>query len=199
MRGLILVVALAGCSKKQGEEPPPPPPAKAIDVCDVASKSLEHVTCSGSGIDVAKAKKTFDGFLDITRKATDSNGRQFQVMCAQMFQALEKDMTTAKCTVDVAAADRAQVKTLLESYYAERTQIVKTGDAAVDTVIAHIGEIRDSMCACSTMTCLEVVDKQLDSIGALPPTASDKVKQMGTKLLDDVGRCEAKIRNANGI
>lgn len=202
MKVLIAVALLAGCSKKQEDAPapPPPPPAPRFDVCDTASKALAGVTCSGSDSpDVAKAKRTFDGFIDATKKATDSSSTQFQIMCAQMYVALEKDLTKAGCKSAIAPNDRAELAKTLDAYYAQRTKLLVTGDAAVDAVLAKVAGIRDAMCGCSSMMCADTVEKQLDSIGALPANATAEAKQNGEKLIDDIGRCEGKIRAANGL
>jgi hypothetical protein len=200
VRVLIAVALLAACSKKSDAPPPPPPPAPNVDICDLGTRALDRVTCSsGSGAAVGQARKTFVGFVDAVRKASQADAHQFQIMCAQMLQALEKDTTKAGCTMEMSPADRGNLKAVLDSYYAERTKIVPTGDAASDLVIDHIGEIRESMCACSTMMCLEMIDKQLDTIGALPPKAPQSAHDLGNKLIDDIGRCEAKIRTAAGL
>ena len=203
MRVLIAAVLLAACSKKSDAPPPPrPPPAPAtvVDVCDLGTRALDHATCStGSGASLGQAKKTFVGFVDAIRKATQADAQQFQIMCAQMLTAMEKDTIAAGCKLELSAADRASLAGVLEGYYAARTKIVPTGDAASDAVIAHIGEIREAMCTCATMTCLETIDKELDTVGALPATAPKTARDLGEKLIDDIGRCEAKIRAASGL
>lgn len=200
MRVLYAVALLYACSKKSEAPPPPPPAPAAVDICDLGTRALDHVTCStGSGAAIGQAKKTFVGFVEAVRKATQADAHQFQIMCAQILTALERDIVKAGCKLELAAPDRAGLATVLESYYAERTKIAPTGDAASDKVIAHISEIRESMCGCSTMMCLEVVDKELDTIGALPSTAPQSANDLGNKLIDDIGRCEAKIRAAAGL
>jgi hypothetical protein len=201
VRVLFAVALLAACSKKSDPPgPPPPPPGPAVDICDLGTRALDHVTCSsGSGAAVGQARKTFVGFVDAIRKASQADAHQFQIMCAQMLTALEKDTVKNGCTMEMSPADRASLKAVLEGYYAERTKIAPTGDAASDAVIAHIGEIRESMCACSTMMCLEMIDKQLETIGSLPATAPQPAHDLGNKLIDDIGRCEARIRTAAGL
>ena len=200
MRVLITVALVsAACSKKQ-EEAPPPPPAPAVDVCDLGTRALDRVTCStGSGGAIQKARKTFVGFVDAIRKATQADAKQFQIMCAQMLTALEKDASAAGCKLDLAAADRAAIKAVLDAYYTERAKIEPTGDAASDAVIARAVAVREAMCACSTMQCLEIVDKQLDTIGALPDKAPQAARDLGGRVLDDIGRCETRIRTAAGL
>lgn len=203
MKALIAAALLvAGCSKKKEDAPAPPPAPveKPLDICAAASAALAQTTCSGSDApDVGKAKRTFDGFIDATKKATDSSSSQFQIMCAQMLGALEKDLAKGGCKVALAAADRESITKTLDAYYAQRTQVTKTGDAATDAALAKVVEIRDAMCSCSSMMCLETVDKRLDEITPLPSSATAAAKDTGGKLMDDIGRCEAKIRSANGL
>ena len=198
MRALI-AIALVACSKKAEDAPPPPPPAPPVDICDLGTRALDRVTCSGSGMDVAKAKRTFVGFVDAVRKASQADAHQFQIMCAQMLTALEKDVAKAGCKIDMAAADRTSLTAVLDAYYSERTKIRPTGDAATDAVIKRAADVRDAMCSCATMECLEIVDKQLDSIGALPDKATQAARDLGGKVIDDIGRCEARIRTAAGL
>lgn len=201
MKALIVAALLVACSKKKEDAPAPPPPVeKALDICGAASAALEKTTCSGSDApDVGKAKRTFDGFIDATKKATDSSSSQFQIMCAQMLGALEKDLAKGGCKVALAPTEREAITRTLDAYYAQRTQVLKTGDAATDAALAKVVEIRDAMCSCSTMMCLETVDKRLDEITALPASATPAIRENGSKLIDDIGRCEAKIRAANGL
>ena len=170
-----------------------------MDICDLGTHALDRVTCAGPGMDVAKAKRTFVGFVDAVRKASQADAHQFQIMCAQMLTALEKDVAKAGCKIDMAAADRASVAGVLDAYYAERTKVAPTGDATTDAVLKRAAEVRDAMCSCATMDCLEIVDKQLDSIGALPATATQAARDLGGKVIDDIGRCEARIRAAAGL
>ena len=200
MRVLIAVALVtAACSKKSEEEAPPPPLAPAVDICDLGTRALDRVTCSTAGGAIQKARKTFVGFVDAVRKATQADAHQFQIMCAQMLTALEKDALAQGCKLDLAAADRASLKAVLDGYYAERVKIEPTGDAATDAVIKRAADVRESMCACSTMQCLEIVDKQLDTIGAMPDKASQAARDLGGKVIDDIGRCETRIRAAAGL
>ena len=69
-----------------------------------------------------------------------------------------------------------------------------TGDAASDAVIARIVAVRDAACECKDAACLDRVDQQLVAIGTLPATAPDAARTLGSKLLEDAGRCAARVR-----
>jgi len=198
---VLIAVALvaAACSKHSQDAPPPEPLAPAVDICDLGTRALDRVTCTGAGAAIQKARKTFVGFVDAVRKATQTDARQFQIMCAQMLTALEKDATAAGCKLDLQPADRSALKTVLDAYYAERAKIEPTGDAASDAVIKRAVDVREAMCSCSTMMCLEIVDKQLDTIGALPDKAPQAARDLGSRVIDDIGRCETRIRAAAGL
>jgi hypothetical protein len=85
------------------------------------------------------------------------------------------------------------VKTL-EEWYAQRTAVTPTGDAAADAVIAKIATIRDATCACEKSACLDEVDKQLASVGTFADNAPQGARDLGKKLLEDTARCAAKVR-----
>jgi hypothetical protein len=200
VRVLIAVALLAvACSKKSQDESPPEPLAPVVDVCDLGIRALDRVTCTSAGGAIQKARKTFVGFVDAVRKATQADAHQFQIMCAQMLTALEKDATAQGCKLDLQPADRTALKSVLDAYYAERAKVEPTGDAASDAVIKRAVDVREAMCSCSTMMCLELVDKRLDEIGALPDKAPQVARDMGGRVIDDIGRCETRIRAAAGL
>lgn len=200
MRVLIAVALVTvACNKASEKAPPPEPLTPVVDICDLGTRALERVTCASAGGAIQKARKTFVGFVDAIRKATQADARQFQIMCAQMLTALEKDATAAGCKLDLQPADRSALKTVLDAYYAERAKVEPTGDAASDAVIKRAVDVREAMCSCSTMMCLEIVDKQLDTIGALPDKAPQSARDLGSRVIDDIGRCETRIRAAAGL
>lgn len=208
---VMLVVALAACKGDHKTPPAPgsgsaiasgaaptPPPANATpDVCEAGVRAIERASCKSpeAAKFLDRARQTLAGTLDVARKASSADPHQLQIVCAQLVQALLRDASTSGCTIELGDVDRKQITSLLEAWYAERTPVVPTGDSASDALIARIVAVRDAMCACTDMTCLARVDKQIDTIGALAAGAPQVARDLGTKLLDDVSRCEARIRN----
>ena len=90
--------------------------------------------------------------------------------------------------------DRARVHDRLQKWYGRRTDVTPTGDATADAVMTKIAQIRDAMCACADMTCLNTVDKQIAAIGGLGSNAPQAARDLGGKLYDDIGRCEKRIQ-----
>lgn len=204
-----VVALIAGC---KGEHAPAPAPGRAaeteavpspaavtIETCQVGLRMFEHVTCKSaeSTRSLDKAKRTLAGMLDVARKAGNADPRQLQIVCARMVQALVRDASSNGCPITLGDADRAQIKGVLDAWYAERTPVVATGSGASDVVIGRIAAVRDAMCACADLACLTRVDGQLDSIGTLPSDAPQGARDLGRKLLDDVSRCEARIQNGS--
>jgi hypothetical protein len=123
-----------------------------------------------------------------------SDPRQYQVMCAEMLLAIEQDATKLGCKLPIDAAQRKEIDGLLEWWYGQRTPVTPTGDAASDAVIAKIVAVRDATCQCRDAACLDRVQQQLVAIGTLPQAAPDAARTLGRKLLDDTGRCAARVR-----
>ncbi len=209
MKLVVLALVIAGCKGDPKAVPPPPASGSAVagsaaapassppapDICEVGAGVFEHASCTSPlGMKVLEqAKRALSGTLDIARKASSSDPHQLQILCAQLVQALVRDAKSNGCKVELADADRTQIATLLDGYYAQRTAVVATGDAAADAVIARIAGVRDAMCACTDLACVTRVDKQLDSIGTFAFGAPQLARDLGIKLLDDVSRCESRI------
>jgi XTP/dITP diphosphohydrolase len=205
------VAALAACQGRKGEPPSPPPqtapaPATATpspappapappDLCAAGTRIFDHATCaSAQGMKILdQAKRTLRGTLDLTTKAANTDPHALQIVCAQLIQALSRDAAAQGCTIELAAADQHQLEALMSAYYAQRTPVTNTGDAAADAVVAKIVAVRDAMCACEDMKCVTQVDKTIDSIGTFGSNAPQAARDLGGKLLDDVSRCEARL------
>jgi hypothetical protein len=211
MKLVVLVAVLAGCngdhkaapapasgSAAAATAPPVAPPVAAVpDVCAAGVRAFDSATCTtAQGTKaLAQAKQTLSGTLDIAHKVSTGDPHQLQIVCAQLVQALLRDAASLGCKVEFGKADLDQIGVLLEAYYAQRTPVVPTGDANADVVIKRIVAVRDAMCACTDMTCVARVDKTIDSIGTFAFGAPQAARDLGTKLLEDVSRCEARLDN----
>jgi hypothetical protein len=217
MKLVALMVLLAACKgggharSQPGSAAPPGSTAPAgsaaaagsaarLDICDIALTALDKTTCDApdSAKNLQSAKKTFQGILDTAHQTRPSDPRPLQMMCAQLFLAMQRDVVKLHCTTGATDDQRATIAAALDAWYAQRTPVAPTGDPASDAVIARVAAVRDHMCACTDMACLERVDKELDTMGSLPASAPAQAKELGGALLDDVGRCESKIRSAAG-
>jgi hypothetical protein len=207
---IVALAMVASCKDKPRESPPRVTSASgsaaasapvdagapAFDVCRIGLAALDQAACPTPQIlqSLLAAKKSLHGVVDTVGKLGGASPEKFQVMCAQLLLAIERDAVKVKCTVTLAADDRAKIMTLLDAWYAQRTPVAPTGDAASDAVIAKIVALRDAACECKDAACLERLDKQLVEIGTLPATAPEAARTLGGKLLEDVGRCASRIR-----
>jgi hypothetical protein len=170
--------------------------ASPSDICQSSLIALDRATCPSPEIQqqLASTKKSLEGVIKTTGTVTDADPRQFQVMCAQLFLAIERDATKLKCTVELDARRRQELTALLDAWYGQRTAVVPTGDAAADVVIAQMAKLRDAACACKDAACLDRLDTQLTMIKAMPANAPDAARTLGSKLLEDAGRCASRVR-----
>lgn len=215
LAALGIVVVLAACQGRNDQPPAPPPqtapapttatpsptppaPAPAPpDICAAGARIFDHATCTSvQGMKVLdQAKRTLSGTLDLTKKAASADPHALQIVCAQLIQALARDAAAQGCKIELAAADKQQIDVLMTAYYAQRTPVTKTGDAAADAVVGKVGAVRDAMCGCEDMKCVARVDKTIDSIGTFGSNAPQAARDLGGKLLDDVARCEARVNS----
>jgi hypothetical protein len=176
--------------------PSAPAAIPTTDACWIGLAALDGATCKTT--DALKSlmgtRKSIDSVVDTIRKLGGADPRQFQVMCAQMLLAIEQDATKLGCAVALEPAQRRDLQALLEAWYGQRTPIVPTGDAASDAVIARIAAVRDAACACKDGACLDGLNAQLAGVGTLPETAPDAARRLGSKLLEDAGRCASRVR-----
>jgi len=213
-RVLVIWIALiASCKDKQREQPAmpagssaPATPAVAadaaslvvpgLDICGIGRSALDRATCPTPEArdNLLRAKQSLDGIVDTIGHVGADDPRKFQVMCAQLLLAIERDAARVKCTLAIDAARRAAITTFLDEWYAQRTPVVPTGDAAADAVIAQIAAVRDAACECRDAACLDRVDTQLVTIGTMPTTAPQAARELGGKLLEDAARCATRVR-----
>jgi hypothetical protein len=205
MKLVALMVALAACKGGSHAEPKPgsaapPGSTAALDICGIGLRAFDKTTCDApdGAKNIQRAQQAFHGILDTIQKTQPSDPRPLQMMCAQLFLAMQRDFEKIHCTTGITADQQAALAAALEAWYAERTPVKPTGDQLSDAVIAKIVVVRDHMCACTDMACLERVDKELDTLGSLPENAPAQARELGRSLLDDVGRCETKVRSAAG-
>ncbi|HWU88592.1 MAG TPA: hypothetical protein VN253_15020, partial [Kofleriaceae bacterium] len=172
--------------------PEAPPP----DICRSSLAALDQATCTTPEVrqKLLDAKKAISGVVETMTKVGGADPRQFQVMCAQMLLALERDSVKLSCAIAIDAHQRKELTALLDAWYGQRTPVAPTGDTASDAVIARIAAVRDATCGCRDAACLDRVDQQLVAIGALPPAAPDAARTLGSKLLEDAGRCASRVR-----
>jgi hypothetical protein len=210
---LVLIAAvslLASCKDKPREPSPASGPGSgapaaapgsggaaetaALDICRISLAAIDQSTCPAPEVrqNLLKAKKAINGIVETIGKVGGADRREFQVMCAQMLLATERDAAKLSCTVAIDA--RKEITALLDAWYGQRTPVVPTGDAASDAVIARFGAMRDAACECRDAACLDRLDQQLGTIGTLPPTAPESARTLGIKLLEDAGRCASRVR-----
>jgi len=207
-RAIVLVALLACKGDKPREQAPAPAPASGsapaivVDaaptvptLCQLGATAVDKATCPTPEVraNLAKAKKSLDGIVQTVGQAA-ADPEQFQVMCAQLVLAIERDAKKAGCTLAISDVERKDMMAILDTWFARRTAVTQTGDAAADAVIARIAAVRDATCECKDATCLERVDKQLISIGTMPPSAPQAARDLGAKLLEDAARCANRVR-----
>ncbi len=176
--------------------PPAAPAGPVPDVCRMGLDALGRAACPTPEAQqsLADAKQSIDGIIETLGKVGSADQRQFQVVCGQLLLAIEQDAAKLGCTVPIEPARRKEIAALLEAWYGQRTAVVPTGHAAADAVIAKIAAVRDAACACRDRPCLEALQQQLGAVGEMPKAAPDAAKLLGSKLLEDAGRCAARVR-----
>ncbi len=179
-----------------GAAPTAPAAVPTTDACWIGLAALDGATCRTT--DALKSlmgtRKSIDSVVETLRKIGGADPRQFQVLCAQMLLAIEQDAAKLGCTVPLEATQRRDLQALLEAWYGQRTPVVPTGDAAADAVIARIAAVRDAACACKDAACLDGLNAQLAGVGTMPAAAPDAARKLGSKLLEDAGRCASRVR-----
>jgi hypothetical protein len=218
---LVLIAALsllASCKDKPRESSQPAPsqpvpgpgsgaPATAPgssaaadpstpDICRSGLAIIDQATCAKPEArqSLAKTRKVIDQMVKMLGEIAGAAPRQSQVVCAQMLMAIEQDAAKLGCTLAIDARQRTEITTLLDAWYGQRTPVTPTGDAAADAVIARIAAVRDAACECRDAACLDRLDKQLGEVGTMPATAPASARTLGSKLLDDAGRCASRVR-----
>ena|SRR5438094_1558551 len=169
----------------------------AIEACAVGTRAIERVKCPSpaDAAQVNRARQQLQGVVAMLGSGGLAGTEQIQIACAQMILAVDRDAGKLHCTLDLTADERARLAALLEAWYARRTPVVPTGDVAADAVIARVVEVRDAACACTDTRCLDRVDGKLVAIGAFAPSAPKAARDLGAALMDDIGRCAARVKN----
>ena len=204
MTRVLIVLALVACKDdKPAPQPPTPSPpvatprdAAASDACSVARAALAGAKCEkpDDQTGLQQAKRALDGIVDTVGQIGAGNPQQFHAACAQLLLALERDTKRTTCTLAFTPAQRSELVQMLESWYAQRTPVEPTGDAAADAFVAKLASVRDATCKCEKAACLDELTAQLQSVGALPPNAPEAARTLASKLLEDAARCAARVR-----
>jgi len=170
------------------------PTAETFDICKVGTDQLAKLACKTpeDARQVMQARSAIEGLIDAARKTPSTDPKQFQVMCAQLVQAIDRDAVRLGCGPRLDDATRLRITGVLDAFYSQRTKVVPTGDPAADAAVKRVAAVRDAACACADLPCLDKLGPQLDeAIAQLPP----KAKELANKLLDDAGRCATRLRS----
>ena len=175
-------------------------PDPSLDACGLGVRSFERLTCKDPAdvANVQAGKGAFVNLVDTIRQMSGPPGvgrDQLQILCSQMLLALERDAAALGCTLALDAGDRAKITAAIAAWDAYRTPVAPTGHAVSDDAIARIAAIRDEMCACADIPCLDALAPKLDTISlhdSPPPEARDLMGH----LIDDISRCGARIKAA---
>jgi hypothetical protein len=204
-RAVALVLLLACKSDKPAPAPAPASgtaaaPADAAapampDLCKLGGAAIEGATCPTpeARAGLIKMKNSLDGVVQTAGQAS-ADPQQFSVMCAQLLLALERDAKKQGCTIALSDDKRAEIMKVLDTWYAKRTPVTPTGDAAADAVITKIAAVRDATCQCKDGTCLDDLTKNLVAVGEMPATAPQAARDLGSALLADAARCANRVR-----
>ncbi|MBA3538324.1 MAG: hypothetical protein H0T79_01725 [Deltaproteobacteria bacterium] len=198
-RALLLFLLVAACQNAAPTGAPEggsagAPRTGVVDVCAFGRRALIGLdSCAGKpiGEELAGAKRTFVGVVDTVKQTSPGAA---ETTCAQMLYALDGELGKLGCPLVLSAPERTRMLDLVEAWYAVRTPVALSGNAAADEIVARVAKVRDAACACETDECLAKVQEQFDTLGQFAPDAPASAQELGRKLLDDVGRCGARIR-----
>jgi hypothetical protein len=197
MKLLPLLVALAACqgspSKSQpaaGSAAPPgaPPVVQRAQICFDAITVVQHASCGSAATSLKQAQAGLEGTVAAMQKAGGEDVEKYEVVCSRMLLALEQDAAKLNCTLPIDPNLRTKMMERLSKYFAQRTPVTKTGDAAADALVAKVAAMRDAACACHDQACLDKLE-----VPTMPPTLPDAARDLVTKLLDDASRCAQRI------
>ena len=206
---LVLVLALAACQSKSPPPPSPSPPpvtgsaapaavappvAHSAELCEASLGVLDRASCPKNDAGLRAAKTSLEGIINTMTKVGDGDPTTYDIMCARLLLALERDMGSGGCTLPVDPELRGKVQRTLDAYFNQRTPVTKTGDAASDDAISKLAAIRDAACECRTSACIDKLDAKMNDVPSLPATAPQAAKDLAGKLLDDSSRCAQRAR-----
>ncbi|MBA3501302.1 MAG: hypothetical protein H0T65_13070, partial [Deltaproteobacteria bacterium] len=142
MKRAAVLVTLIACQSDKTAAPTPGSASAVVvvsdgaaagpDLCKLGATAIDSATCPTPDVraSLMLAKKSLDGVVQ-TVGQTAADPLQFQVMCAQLLLAIERDAKKLGCTLAIEDARRAEVMTTLDAWYARRTPVEKTGNADV--------------------------------------------------------------------
>ena len=223
MKSLALVLALAACQSKSsppaatGSAAPAPavtgsaaavsgsatPSAvgRRAEICEDSLGMLARASCPNNEAGLRAAKTSFEGLINTMTKLGDGDPTSYDITCARILLALERDLQagsghagSAACALPIDAELRAKVQRTLDAYYNNRVAVTKTGDAASDDAIAKLAALRDAACDCRTSSCIDALDKRLTELPPLPATAPQAAKDLAGKLLNNSAVCAERAR-----
>ena len=205
MNRVLIVLAFVACKDDKPAAPaaqtPTPSPtvpadAAVFDACSIARAALAGAKCEkpDDAAGLQQAKRALDGIVETVGQIGAGSPQQFHAACAQLLIALERDTKRTTCTLAFTPAQRGDVVQMLETWYAQRTPVEPTGDAAADAFIAKLAAVRDDACKCEKAACLDQLTAKLQAVGAVPQNAPEAARSLASKLLEDAGRCAARVR-----
>ena len=209
MKLLPLVLVLAACNQKPSGPPPStgsagsagaagaPPVASvapADDLCRAGMDAIDHASCGSGAGQLAATRKSLETITATVQNTGTTDPHAYDMTCARLVDAIDHDAKKTGCTLAIDAATRARIGKLTDEYYAQRTPVTPTGDAAADAMITKLAAMRDAACACKDQACLDKADEQLVAIPTLPATAPQAARDLASKLLDDAQRCSQRVK-----
>jgi hypothetical protein len=170
------------------------PVAVANDLCRIGMGAIDRAACGSAASSLTAARKSLEAIVTTAQNTGTTDPHAYDVTCARLVDAIARDAAKAGCTVTFDADVQARIKKDVDEYYAQRTPVTPTGDAAADAVITKVAAMRDAACACKDQACIDKVDDQLVKIPAMPAIAPQAARDLATKLLDDASRCAQRVK-----
>lgn len=190
------VASGSAAAKPRDASTPAASPGTGFPSCDLGVRVTDKLKCDKIGAqDLAMTLKAFRAVASAAAQTQAEPGK-VDATCMQMLAALDHSVVKQGCTLELTAEEREKLKRDLDAYFAQRTPVTATGNAEVDAVVTRAAALRDKMCACDTMACAAGVDAQLDTIGHLPKDVTPAASTLANRVVDDIGRCESRIKLA---
>jgi len=189
--------APVGSAASMGSAAPVAPPVAPATICLDSLAAIEHSSCSNQQA-LQTARTSFEGILRTMTNVGGGDAHSYDIVCARMLLALERDMKagsgSAGCALAIDPALRDRVQRTLDEYFNQRTPVTKTGDKATDDVIAAFAAMRDAACECRTSPCIDKLDAQAANLPLMPVNATQAAKDLASKMMDEAARCAQRAR-----
>ncbi len=170
------------------------PVAPADDLCHIGMDAIDHATCGSSAGQLQAARRSLETITATVQNTGTTDVHAYDTACARLVDAIDHDAKKTGCTLAIDAPTRTRSGKLMDEYYAQRTPVTPTGDAAADAVITKIAAMRDAACACTDQACVDKVDQQVVAIPPMPAGASQAARDLASKVLDDAQRCAERVK-----